>query len=219
MAGGGPFPTKDADFNDYIQHVQPYLVTNIVHLSISPTNVASLNSQFTQWNNIYQKSQDKQQRTSAITAQKNTVRKQFEVVLRNIYNDIPNSVLTDADRQSLNIKARDFNPTPTHAPDHAPTLSVDKIGHLFHEVRFRDPNNPASKAKPAGVNQHEVWVAYTPINSNGMEFELLGNTGKFLFQVDFNEERVGLLANYKARYVSTRGEKGPWSEIVSAVMG
>src|SRR5665213_1643598 len=49
-------------------------------------------------------------------------------------------------------------------------------------------------------------------------FALEGNTGKFLYRIDFDETDFGKTANYKARYVNTRGEKGPWSNVITALV-
>ena len=190
------FPSKDADFNDYLVIAVPYLNTHAARLQISTANIAQLNTLYSGangWTAIYTKSQDPNTATSTITADKTTLRGDMEDLLRDIYDDIAESALTEADRQTLKLPERDT--TPTHAPvaDHAPTVTIDGYTHLQITLRITDPDNPGTQAMPK--KQHaEVNVAVgTPIV---WDPDRTFNTGRFLKKVSFAEGDVGKQASF-----------------------
>jgi len=227
MAQRGPIPATDADFNEYFERVVPYLDANKARLGVSNTALADLQSLFTQWNDIYPKSQNPDLRTSAITAEKNQLREQISDLLREIYRDIPESALTVSDRETLSLKLRDTEPTPSPVPDHAPDITIAEIRHLSHELRLTDPENPHTQAKPKGVAEIEVFRFISPEKpqptppappTDISQYRFVGNATRFLYTVEYTLSDVGKTVWYIARYVNTRGQPGPWSNAVNAAV-
>lgn len=77
-------------------------------------------------------------------------------------------------------------------------------------------------SKPPGTIGAEAWLALTP---TGQLAPPLGDSYKFLsvssrgnLQTDFPSAEAGKTAYYALRWVSTRGEKGPWSEVAAATV-
>jgi hypothetical protein len=66
----------------------------------------------------------------------------------------------------------------------------------------------------------EVWVklvdADSPAPTDPAALTFLTMTTKPSFRADFKPGEGGKTAVYMARWVNTRGEKGPWSEITTA---
>ncbi len=99
---------------------------------------------------------------------------------------------------------------------------MDSGQRLTHRLRFTDAAAPTRRGKPPGTIGAEVWLALTP---TGQPAPALGDSYKFLsvssrgnLQADFASEDAGKTAYYALRWVSTRGEKGPWSEVTSATV-
>jgi len=83
-----------------------------------------------------------------------------------------------------------------------------------------DEQTPTSKAKPDGVRGCQIWVyigAVPPKSS--ADHHYLSTDTKTPYISHFEGEDGGKSANYMARWENTKGEVGPWSEIVSATIG
>ena len=80
----------------------------------------------------------------------------------------------------------------------------------------------ARRARPAGVLGADVWVklvdADQPTPTNPAALTFLTMTTKPTFRADFKPGEGGKSAVYMARWINTRGEKGPWSEIATATV-
>jgi hypothetical protein len=69
----------------------------------------------------------------------------------------------------------------------------------------------------------EIWRAITaagaaaPVDPSGYTFIALDTSTPYV--LDFAGADAGKTAHYILRWVSTRGQKGPWSETVSATIG
>ena len=93
---------------------------------------------------------------------------------------------------------------------------------LLHRPRFTDEASPTRRGKPPETIGAEVWLALT---ATGQPAPPLGDGYKFLsvssrgnLQTDFPSADAGKTAYYSLRWVSTRGEKGPWSEVAAATV-
>lgn len=134
-------------------------------------------------------------------------------MIRKVQNQLENrDDLTEDDRSTLHIFEEDTERTRVAVPDHAPLVFVEKIIHLVHKIRFRDPENPNTKKKPEGVKFIECEMS---IAGGRTEKK---STGKFLLTFEFTDEEVGKKATYRSRYVNTRGEAGPWSDNVIGII-
>ncbi len=68
----------------------------------------------------------------------------------------------------------------------------------------------------------EVWLALadpnTPAPPLGDSYKFLSLSSRGNLQADFSSADAGKTAYYALRWVSTRGEKGPWSEVAAATV-
>jgi hypothetical protein len=225
MGGRAPFPNRDADANDYFARAVPYLNTNALRLKIDPGNMLALNAYFLDWKNLFPLSQDNAQRTSSISLRKDDLHINMEKLLRDIYRDIPASLLITADFSALNLKKRSAHRSRHGKPSSAPKGSVARMTHLQHVLRITNPLTPETQAKPKGVKFIEVWMALVDTSRlNGpwvpdtSAFTQKLSTGRFLAQIDFHLNDVGKTAFYFTRWVNGRGEAGPESEIFMAIV-
>jgi hypothetical protein len=90
-------------------------------------------------------------------------------------------------------------------------------------------STPTRRARPAGVLGAEVWVKLVALPSadqpaptdparDPRSFTFLTMTTKPIFRAEFKAGEGGKTAVYMARWINTRGEKGPWSEITTATV-
>ncbi|MBI3500775.1 MAG: hypothetical protein HY063_03190 [Bacteroidetes bacterium] len=250
------FPTTLEELNSYFELVVPYLSANAARLVIDAANITNLNTLFdattptpntpVNWQDTWTLYNNK--KVTRTTAVKDLIRdpetgleKKMKDQLMLIYNDIPKTKWNAADRETLHRKtgAHDANPTPTHAPEKAPGLSVDKNEHLVTTLRFTNPDTPHSHAKPEGVISVEVYefivqnpvpppppapgggagqpplqAAAPPLSS----FTHIGSTGHFLFRATHADTDEGKKVFYYVKYKTQRGQMSPPSEVKSAII-
>jgi len=161
---------------------------------------------------------------------KDTARAALERQVRLITNFLQGYPQTsNADRATMGITVRDTSPSPAPAPTTRPLTLVESGQRLMHNLRLVDESTPTLRARPAGVLGAEVWVklvdADQPADSliiaslgNPATFGFLTMTTKPTFRADFKPGEGGKTAVYMARWINTRGEKGPWSEITTATV-
>jgi hypothetical protein len=99
-----------------------------------------------------------------------------------------------------------------------PDFGVDSsmIRHL--KVRYRD-QDATSRAKPHGV--HGVEIRWAILDAPPKDISELINSSfdtRSPFTLEFEEHERGKTVWFCLRWESTTGEKGPWSEIVSAII-
>jgi len=103
-----------------------------------------------------------------------------------------------------------------------PIGAVDTSQRLRHEIRFTDEATPTSRAKPAGVMGCEVWVKVSATGeaapSSADELSFLSTDTASPYIAEYDGANAGKTAHYMLRWVKSSGEKGPWSETISATI-
>jgi hypothetical protein len=120
----GIFPTKDADRNTYFNVVVLYLIANAKRLKISDEDLAQLPLLLSDWNDWYVQAQNDNLRNKQIVANKDAASEELTAMLRRVYGDIPQSVLSIDDRNTLNMEERSTTKTPSPVPVTFPIATV-----------------------------------------------------------------------------------------------
>jgi hypothetical protein len=122
------------------------------------------------------------------------------------------------DLATANLDPYDTTATASIAPGTAPVGMVD-FGKLQHIIRFRDSATPDSSKKPDGVMGCEIWVKLDgPPPADEKECTFLALDTATPYTTVYSGADGGKMAHYLLRWVSTSGEKGQWSEVVSATI-
>jgi hypothetical protein len=128
------------------------------------------------------------------------------------------SGITGTSLAAANLDEYDTTRTRPSAPDSTPVAMVD-FAKLQHIIRFRDSKNPDSAGKPKGVMGSEIWVKIDgdpPTDEKECMFLALDTASPYT--AVYSGAEGGKTAHYLLRWVSTQGDKGPWSEVVSATI-
>jgi hypothetical protein len=166
------------------------------------------------------------QAASAAKETKNTNRSTAEETIRSIVRQIQaNPDVTDAQRAGLGITVKNTDVVSTSAAalgESRPVGAVDTSQRLRHEISFRDESTTISRAKPKGVMGCEIWVAVkaageaAPSDPSSYSFVALDTATPYV--TEYTGTDAGKTAHYILRWVKTTGDKGPWSETVSATI-
>lgn len=185
--------------------------------------LAALKKALDTWNAQYPAHVSAQQRAEAARQAKDQARAELEREIRPVTNFVQGyPKTTNADRAEMGITVRDTSPSPAPAPTSRPLALVESPARLTHQLRLVDESTPTRRARPAGVLGAEVWVklvdADQPAPTDPAALTFLTMTTKPSFRAEFKAGEGGKTAVYMARWVNTRGEKGPWSEITTATV-
>ncbi|MDR1678970.1 MAG: hypothetical protein LBR81_04250 [Prevotellaceae bacterium] len=145
---------------------------------------------------------------------------EYKSVIRGFVNGYLrfNSNVSDSDRRYLGLTVADNKPTPAAVPSTHPVLRIDFSESRQHTLHITDEAK-TGKAKPAGVKECEIWYAIAdeePVNDS--ELRYAGSSSKANFLVTFDLSQRGKKVYYNARWVNTRGERGPWGEFENAII-
>jgi hypothetical protein len=213
-------PTRDSDFNERQEVITTK--TNI-NLNVWGINVAWFTGQIIPakqaWETAWANYQDPAQRTSLITFTKTEKRKVYEKLLRTLVQNLEsNPLVTDDDRRAMSIVIRDTTRTPTKSPKSYPEFIINSATIRCLLILFWDFGSK-SKAKPHGVHGAEIrWAILDHAPLSVEELVHSGFDTRSPFELMFEENERGKMVYFCLRWESTRGDKGPWSEIVMAIV-
>ena len=216
MPNQGPFPSKEADLNLYFQTAVPYLITNKTRLFVSVINQTGLTAELTAWTNLYPVSQNANTRTKSVVENKDVAKASLMTRLRSVYADVPASVWTTEDRNTLNIGVRDGVKTKTPVPTTKPIGQVDTSHRLEHTISFIDEDG--SMGKPDGVRGCQIWFKINTPAIDPSELSYMATDSATPYNYKFNGENAGKPVYYWLRWENTLGEAGPWSDVVMATI-
>jgi hypothetical protein len=216
----GPIPPQIALFDAYIRIAIPYCDTNKVRLKINALKIGALVTALGTWNlTIYPAYTNEATRSKDDTNNMNNLKETITDGLREIYGDLPESELLTTDRNTLNLPARDVVPTPAGVMDEGPTTTIESVKHVLHTLRFQNPKTPDSEEMPENQEiQLEIFVGEAGLTEDKITFGKSEKVTRFLYEVGFDPAQKGQTAYYRARYVNTRGQKSPPSDMMSEIV-
>ena len=214
-------PKTDAKYNVWQSNLIFIILENATAWGIPEEVVALLQAAQANWNAAYDKASNKQNRTLADVVTKNEAGDDFTKAIRDVAQQwlVRNPKVTDGDRVRMGITIRSNSRTPVPAPESFPVGSVDFSVRLQHTISFYDQASAHSNAKPEGVTGCEIYLkadGEAPKSVEEMNFQ--GTCSASPFVVKFDAAKIGKIAWYWLRWVNRKGEAGPWSPVVSAMV-
>jgi hypothetical protein len=219
----GYLPQADQDLRAWVANFVTYATANTVALGIVAGDVTPVSTAETNFDSALDAHVSEKALAKSATQTKDTSRKAMTQVVRALVRKLQaSSTVTDAQREALGITVDDGSRSAVPAPASRPIVSVWVSQGLRQEVRFADENTPTRKKKPDGVRGAEVWVKIVnageapPVDAGAMMFLDLSTSSPYV--AEFPGDSAGKTAWYRLRWVNTRGEKGPWSELASGTI-
>ena len=213
-------PPSDGQFDAWQANFTTYVSANMAALGLVAADVTPLTDAQTAWTPAYSGHATAQAAAEAARQDKDDNRSAYEGVIRPLVRRLQASpTVTDVQRQAMGITVRDSTPSAAPAPMSRPVASIDTSERLRHVIAFTDEATPTSKARPAGVMGCEIWVKIGTAPADPSELTFLALDTRTPYTADFAGADGGKAAYYMLRWVSTRGEKGPWSATASATIG
>lgn len=216
MPNQSPFPSKDAELNLYFEEAVTHLLEFKERLNVSKEHQEQLPVYYDAWKVVFPLSQNKNTKTMTIVDNKNIAKENLKVALRTIYADIPQSALTTEDRNVLGIAARSTSRTPSPIPSSRPVGQVSTINRLEHTISFIDESG--NHAKPQGVRGCQIYCKEGEPITDIDELSYIATDTKSPYVHKFAVDKAGKTMHYWLRWENTRGEVGPWGNVVTATV-
>lgn len=211
-------PHGNDSFNAWAAQFINYASNNTAALGITPEDLAQLTQEQAQWQTAFDNYVALQASLSQSRQEAKDARDLLEGSLRRFAQWLQhNPKMTDVHRLGLGITVPDTNKTPVIAiPTTAPVVQVDLSKRFEHIISFADEETPNRKTKPKGVTGCEIWVKIgdnPPKDANELTLLTVARTSPF--NAKYSGDRAGQMAHYMLRWVTGRGEAGPWSQTYS----
>jgi hypothetical protein len=211
-------PPKDADLVAWSANFTSQVETNARTWEIPPDEVVGLrvaNDAFAE----LQKKADSPAKNSIIVAEKKTARKELIAKIRALVGfRLKNPIITNAERIALGLRVHDTTPSPIPVPKNRPELSISVIDFRRLKVTFHDKDS-SSNAIPYGFNGAVIIYAVLdapPADHNALTRSVLAT--RTTYTLEFTEEERGKTVYIAICWQNEKGEKGPFSEIESAIV-
>jgi hypothetical protein len=145
----------------------------------------------------------------------------FKPAYRKLYTGFlkNNPLVTDDDLNSMDLPKHSSGRHPSPVATEAPDADVDSstIGRLT--IHFFERGSNHKKGKPVGQHGAEIrWALLTtpPARWDELVHSEIDTNSPFTLQ--FEHDQRGQTVYFALRWENTRGEKGPWSDILSAII-
>jgi len=213
-------PGSEADFLVWAKQFVGQVSAHPELYFLDADRIAELEKELTAFQTAFDDSITARDEALAATRNKQSVRKTFESSVRVAAKMIQaNDKVTDASRDAAGVHVHKQTRTPVAEPTTFPVGFVVATDRLEHTLSFSDSATPTRRARPAGVTGCEVYLFVgddTPQSVSKYNFKMLSTRSPQ--RITFDDEVAGKTANYLLRWVNTKGEHGPWSQIISATI-
>ena len=221
MAKRDYIPRSVSGFNDWQKQAVAKLTENQTEWGLPEDRLAAITAKATEWEEFYPRYADRSHRSAVVVEEKNVKMSEYQKSIRGFFTEFihNNSKVSDSDRVSLGLSSRDRIPTASAVPTTQPVAQVDFSVRLQHKIAFADSTTPTSKAKPVGVHGCQIWMKLgdeAPTTAKELQYIATDTATPYL--VEFYGTDVGKTAHYWLRWVNKRGQAGPWSVPVSAMI-
>jgi hypothetical protein len=217
-------PSSDTGFQTWVNNFVTYANLHLVELGIIPPDLIPISTAHKDFDTKMTANVTAQQTAQSARQAKDDSRDSLESLVRALVKKLQASAsVNDAERAALGITVADTIKTmAVGGIATRPIGVVDTAQRLRHEIRFSDEATPTRRAKPAGVMGCEIWVKVSatgeaaPTGADGLSFLSLDTASPYT--AEYDGAQGGKTAHYMLRWVKSGGDKGPWSETVSATI-
>jgi hypothetical protein len=220
MSSKDYIPRNDEDFDILQNNVYTTASTKYSAWDIPMTRISELSQARARWTAAITAYRNIGTRTPAVIQEKNDARKAYEVVLRNFIQGqlMHNSKVSDADHRFMGLPVYDRTPTTPSKPASRTEMEIYFAQIMQHKIQVHD-SETKSAAKPEHIIGFELWRKIGGDTEPSIEdMQLVELATRSPHVLEYASADRGKNVWYSSRWVNTRGEKGPWSETVSAIV-
>lgn len=184
---------------------------------MTPAEVAALKTEQAVYETARQKHIDKDTEARAATKEYDTAHAGYLAALRPTATSIhAHTGITEAQLTAATLKPHDRTRHHLGAPSTRPLGRIVEKGALRQEIHWADESTPHKRAKPHGYHHCELWLKIdgpAPVDETTCHQAASDSASPYLYE--FEPADAGKTAYWLLRWVSPKGEKGPWGAVVS----
>ncbi|OAV65801.1 hypothetical protein Barb6XT_02255 [Bacteroidales bacterium Barb6XT] len=184
-------------------------------LNLTDEDLAVIPAWQKEWQEVYLPTANRDNCTLAQIRKKNQKKKEITLKLRAFIRAklLFNPGMTDGMRIEFDLPVRRPNsPAPVPATD--PFVHVAAGDRFAHILTFRTEEN-GRRNKPHGVRGIRLYRKFNQAPQHNSDLDFFGEFTRSKITVNYTFDDNGKTAFYVARWVNTKGEAGPWNNIVS----
>ncbi|MDR3267881.1 MAG: hypothetical protein LBT83_02290 [Tannerella sp.] len=211
-------PRKDAELVAWSANFVIQIAGNFMKWDIPEQEVINLQGVTNNFAAFHAQA-DSPAKNSIIVMEKNATRKVLVGLIRGLVNfRLKNPVITDAQRIAMGIPVHDTTRSSIPAPVSRPEIDINVFDVRRLKVHFHDMGS-ASRAKPYGVSGAVIVYAVLkapPASPADLTCSILAT--RTPYTLAFTEQERGQTVYVAICWQNKKGEKGPYSEIESAIV-
>jgi len=211
-------PRKDSELTDWGSNFAAIVAEFSDKWGIPETEVVALQNALANFSTLEKKASGKD-KTSGVIADKNKAKK---ILVNNIRDMVKfrlmNPIITDGQRVDLGLHLHDTKPTTIPVPTHSPEIAIEIADLRRLRINFHEPDSD-SKAKPYGVNGAVILYSVLeepPASVDRLAHSVLATRTPHILA--FTDQERGHTVYIAVCWQNERGQKGPFSAIVSALV-
>jgi hypothetical protein len=212
------FHKNEDEIVDWGENFVPQVVANAATLQIPAQEATDLQTTFTTFKGLHAQAKSPT-RNPIITAEKNAAKDEFLRLVREMINfRFANPIITDAIRIQYGLHVKDTVHTPHGVPTTRPDFTLSNKDFRRLNVDFHDQGT-TSKAKPYGISGAVIsWSVLDHPPADGGELTKAILATRTPHTLEFTEEERGQTVYVALQWQNNKGQKGPWSEILWAIV-
>lgn len=212
-------PRSDEAFNTWQKNLISYLETHGTAMKIPQDAVTGLKSFQQTFESALEKCKDPNHGKLDVAAKNDAKEAYIQAIRDFVKGYLYNPAVSDGDRRSMEVPSEHHHsPSPVPDPVTYPEAEVETSLIRWLIIHYRDMGSK-NKAKPHGIHGAELrWdMADTPLTDPQAmphsEFDTAST-----FKLEFKDQDRGKTVYFALRWENTRGHKGPWSGVYSAIV-
>jgi hypothetical protein len=213
-------PASDGKFLVWVKTLFTAVEQNATLWNIDPANFAQILIMITAFETALSKAENPNRGKADVKA-KNDARDALKKAVRKFAKEhlTFNSSISNEERERIGLPVYKTGRTPSPVAKDAPDTDIDtsQVGRLT--VHFFERGSSHKKGKPEGQHGAEiVWLVSDTPPTRWDELIHSGIDTNSPYTLVFENDQRGKTVYFAIRWENTRGEKGPWSSIMSAII-
>jgi hypothetical protein len=212
-------PKSDDGLLNWARQLFTYATAHADAMGIAAGTLAPLEPLLTTYQEAFEKMADPNHGVLD-TQRKNEARDALTTALRSFVMGFItyNPKVTDDDRREMGTPIHDKVHTPAPIPATRPIIDTAAVDNRQVAVDLRELDGD-KRGKPAGMHGAEILYEIrddAPALAEDLRHSSFATKTRMVYT--FTEAERGKKVYFAARWENTRGEKGPWSDVVSAII-
>lgn len=213
MATAPYIPPRDADFDAWALNFSTVITASPATYGLVSADAVAIATAYSTWHTAYLLVTAPSTKTATTVAAKNVAKASSLVTFRAYAQIIQNNAgVSDGAKATAGLTIRSTGRTPIPAPATAPILGLVGQTPGVTTIKTSDTSTPATKAKPFGAIQLEIWYQVAPTGSpDPTAATFYGLLTKSPAGINTPTGAVAKVLVLFGRWTTRRGLPGPWS--------